>query len=425
MTTAAVARNRLADVLPIDRAVRTSAPRAETYSTSSGTYGSTLYGWLAGMSSDSVSESQALRVGAVFACVSLIGGAIAALPFHLYRKSNDGRERINDDVWWLLNQQMSAPWSSVSGWRYVAQSILLQGDGFLRIERAGRHSPRVIALHPYHPSDVVVKRVDGRNAYVMTDVDADGTQRRRVLDQDDVLHFPGVGFNGLRSVTPITAALGSAAGIASAADRHAASFFRGGARPDMAIVVPADQKTTVDQKELIRDSWQESRRRYTETGVPPLLVGGMDIKQITLNAKDAQLLETRQQSVEDIARIFGVPPHMIAKTDAQTSWGSGIEQMSIGFVRYTVGNHLDSIREEINRKLWPRSNTYGEHNRDALLEGDSTAQSAYFSKALGGPGAQGWMTVNEVRRYKNLPPVAGGDQLVWAGQQTNKDTANA
>lgn len=425
MTTAATARNRLADVLPIDRAARAAVPRNETYSSSSGTYGSTLYGWLAGSGGDAVSESQAMRVGAVYACVGLIGGAIAALPFHIYRKTFRGRERIDDELWWLFNQQMSAPWSSVSGWRYQAQSILLKGDGFIRVERASRLSPRIIGFHPYHPDDVTVKRVDGRNAYTMTDTESDGTQRRLALDQDDVLHFPGVGFNGLRSITPISSVLGTAASLASSADGHASAFFRGGARPDLAIVVPAEQKVTDGQKDLIRDSWQESRRRYTESGIPPVLVGGMDIKPITMNARDAQLIETRQQSVEDIARIFGVPPHMIAKTDAQTSWGTGIEQMSIGFVRYTVGAHLDAIRVEINRKLWPRSNTYGEHNRDALLEGDSRTQAEYFAKSLGGPGAQGWMTVNEVRRLKNLPPVPGGDQLVWAGQQTNQDTANA
>lgn len=124
---------------------------------------------------------------------------------------------------------------------------------------------------------------------------------------------------------------------------------------------------------------------------------------------------TRKFEVEEIARIFGVPPHMIA-TEKSTSWGSGIEQMSIGFVRYTLSRYTDPMRQEANRKIWPRSRIYfGEFNKDALLDGDSKTQGEYFGKALGGPGSQGWMTINEVRRLKNLRPIPGGDRLVFAG----------
>jgi len=131
-----------------------------------------------------------------------------------------------------------------------------------------------------------------------------------------------------------------------------------------------------------------------------------------MTAEDAQLLETRKFQVIEIARAFGVPPHMVGETSASTSWGSGIEQMSIGFVRYTLGPHLRRIEQELNRKLWPRSPRYFvEFNRDGLLAGDSKTESEVISKSLGGPGAQGWMTVNEARRIKNLPPVPGGDVL--------------
>ena len=137
-----------------------------------------------------------------------------------------------------------------------------------------------------------------------------------------------------------------------------------------------------------------------------------------MTAEDAQLLTTRQFQVEDIARVFGVPPHMIGYTEKTTSWGSGVEQMSIGFVRYTLRRYIDAIQQEINRKVWPRSlRVFGEMSADALMDGDSKAQAEYFAKALGGPGAQGWMTINEVRKLKNLPPIDGGEQVFRAGAE--------
>lgn len=150
--------------------------------------------------------------------------------------------------------------------------------------------------------------------------------------------------------------------------------------------------------------------------MPAVLQGGLKIEQLTMTAEDAQLLGTRQYQTEEIARIFGVPPHMIGHTAKTTSWGAGVEQQSIGFVRYTLMRHLDQIRQEVNRKVWPRSRLFfAEHSLDALLEGDSKAQSEFFSKALGGPGAQGYMAVNEVRRLKNLPPLDGYDEIPRAG----------
>lgn len=385
-----------------------------TYDSSLGIKGSELYSWMTGGLSSSgvvVSEKSAMSVSAVYACVGLIGGAIAALPFHIYKRTKDGRERYESDLWWLFNESPAPAWTSASAWQFTAQSILLKGDSFWRIVRASRLSPLIVGFEPLHPDSVVVERGDNsRNVYTVT---ADGVST--AYEQDDILHFPGLGFDGLRSMTPIRYSLRNAAGIAIAADEHASKFFRGGARPDHALVLPENLKLSAEQKEAIRASWNNQRHLYGE-GNTPVLSGGMKIEQLSLNAEDAQLLETRQFGVEEIARAFGVPPHMIGKTDASTSWGSGIEQMSIGFVRYTLRRHIDAIQQEINRKVWPKSlRVFGEFNTDALLDGDSKSQADYFTKALGGPGTQGWMTINEVRKLKNLPPLPEGDQLVMSG----------
>lgn len=391
----------------------TSAPQNQMLM-SDGTAGSELYTLLTG-SSDStvVSERSALSTSAVYASVGLIGGAVASMPFHLYKRMPDGsRERYQSDLWWMFNESPDPAWTSAAAWQYTLQSILLKGDAFWIIKRASRLSPKITGFLPVHPDFVhVSKDADGRNMYQVT-----YAGESTVYEQDDILHFTGLGFNGLRSLTPISYALRYAAGTTLAADQYAGNFFKGGARPDHAIEVPADVRMTPEQREMLKSTWSKQRVGFADAGTTPVLTGGMKVVPLTLNADDAQLLQTRQYGVEEIARIFGVPPHMIGKTDASTSWGSGIEQMSIGFVRYTLRRHLDAIQQEINRKLWPRSQQiFGEFNTDALLEGDSKSQVEYFSKALGGPGTQGFMTVNEVRKLKNMPPIEGGDSLIRSG----------
>jgi len=430
MTTALRLRAEL--LLEQDRSTRRPAPQDQAYPSSSGTRGSSLYNLLTAGGSGVVSEAQAMRVGAVFASVAIVAGAIASMPFHLYKRTEGNDRALYDsDLWWLLNESPDPTWTAASAWHYTIQSILLRGDGYRQIHRASPYSPRIIGFEPIHPDAMQVERIDGRNRYTFWVRTSAGTLEKRVKDQDDILHFPGIGFDGLRSLTPIAAALGTAASLALEADRHATAFFKGGARADHAIVVPPQVKINPDQLEQYRDTWAEQRQRYTDTGIPPFLTGGMDIKQLTINSRDAQLLETRGQSVEDIARIIGVPPHMIGKTDAATSWGSGIQQMSIGFVRYTLGRHLDNMSQELNRKLWPRSRLFfGEFNRDSLLEGDSKEQAEYFGKAAGGPGTQGWMTVNEIRRLKNLPPLPSdwADTVIQAGLKpaaTTPEPSNA
>lgn len=371
-----------------------------------------LTGGLGAVAGQHVTERSAMSVAAVYACVGLIGGAIASMPFHLFRRTADGRDRYDSDLWWLFNESPFDGWTAASAWHFAAQSIALRGDGFWQIHRASAYTNTIIGLEPLLPSLVDKgSRKKPTDPYPVVDR-ASGALR--YVDPADMLHFPGIGFDGLCSLTPIAAALRPAASIALAADQYAGAFFANGARADFAVTVPGS--LSKEQRDILRETWAARHSGVGNAHLPAVLSGGMDVKQLTMSAEDAQLLSTRKHQVEDVARIFGVPPHMIGYTEKTSSWGSGVEQMSIGFVRYTVGRYLDAIAQEINRKVWPRNRqVFGEFNRDSLLEGDTGAQSTYFSKALGGPGTQGWMTVNEVRRLKNLPPIEGGEKLVQAG----------
>lgn len=414
MTTSAL-RMRAEMLIDHDRATRAAVQNSVPISTI--TPGTDMYEVLTGGynlqgAGMAVTERTAMCVSAVYACVGLIGGAIAALPFHIYRRTQDGRDRIDSDLWWLFNESPWPNWTAAAAWKFAAQSISLKGDAFQRIHRptTGMNRSGIEGFEPLHPDRVQVQREGKHNLYLV--LNDQGTIEP--VHQEDMLHFPGIGFDGLRSLTPIRAALRAPAGIALAADEFAGAFFKNGARPDFALKTTG--KLDDSAAKHLRETWASRHGGPSNAHLPAILTGGLEVQQLTMTAEDAQLLSTRQFQVQDVARVYGVPPHMIGYTEKTTSWGTGVEQMSIAFVRYTLSRYLDDIQQEINRKVWPRSlRLFGEFNRDALLEGDAKAQAEYFNKALGGPGAQGWMTINEVRKLKNLPPVDGGEQIVFAG----------
>lgn len=357
-----------------------------------------------------VTPTTAMKVSAVFACVNLIAGAIAQLPLHVYERLEDSRRRADHDYWWLLNEQFSQAWPAAAGWEYLVAQVLLRGDGIAYIAR--NRAGQMTGLIPW-PRDRV---------QILEQERSSPKEPRRlqytffddlgyfVADQADVLHLPGFGFNGICSMSVIQWGARNGIGIAIQGDEHAGKFFSEGGKPEVAIT--ATNKMSQSMQDDFRDAWvkkyggMQGNRR-----IPLILTEGLDVKELTMSAVDQQLLESRQWQVIDIARGFGCPPHMIGETTKASSWGTGIEQMSIGFVKHTLGAHLKRFRDELNRKLFQTARYFVEHSVEGLMAGDSKAQAEYFGKALGGPGAQGWMTVNEVRRTKNLPPIPGGDVL--------------
>lgn len=359
-----------------------------------------------------VTVESAKTSAAVYSCCRLIAGAVALLPIPVYERTLDGgRKKVEHNLWWLLNESPYPTLTACSFWEWMLASMLLRGDGLAEILRDRNGNPT--GFLPLPRQCVEVEERDGRLVYFVSD----GVSTYGLYDED-VLHFPGFGFDGCKGESVIRYAARQAVGTALAADEYAGEFFANGASPAVALSYPQGVAPTEAQQNYLREQFTE---RYTGKGnhhKPLLLVNGGKVEPISLNAEDAQLLETRKFQVTEIARAFGVPPHMIGETSASTSWGSGIEQMGIGFVRYTLGPHLRRIEQEINRKLWPRSpKFFVEFNRDGLLAGDSKTESEVISKSLGGPGAQGWMTVNEARRLKNLPPVPGGDLLTMTNVQ--------
>ena len=385
---------------------------ATTYLTSSGTKDSQLYEWLTGAGSLStagpaVTERTALAISAVYACIGLIGGAIASLPLPIYRRTTDSRERVDHPLSDLLNLEPTPACSSAVWREYLLWSLLLHGDGMARIHRKGGRlslRPDVVRLEPLHPLDVSVSINGDRLAYQLLDLEEG---RTITLDQDDMLHVPGLGFDGCRGMSPLRHAARNSMGLSLAADEYSARFFSNGARPDYVVTTPG--KMDASQQALFRESWMARYAGLGNSHIPAILSGGGEVKALSLNPEDAQLIETRNFQAADIARFYGVPPHMIGLTEKTTSWGSGIEQQSIGFVKYTLSRHLVKIEQEINRKLLRDGTHFAEFITAGLERGDYKARNEGYRIALGRAGEPGWMTPNEVRRLENLPPLPDGN----------------
>lgn len=384
----------------------------------SGDQWSEFFSGAATSSGSIVTAESAKRSAALYACVRLIAGSVALLPLQIYERVGDTRKEANIDVWWLLNESPYQTLTACSYWEWMVSSMLLRGDGLAQILRDKNGYPK--GFMPLPRECVVIKKQGDRLIYLVNDgVSKFGIQ------QEDVLHFPGFGFDGVQGESVIRFAARQAVGNALSADEYSGEFFANGATPSVVVAYPEGQAPKVDQQEFLRQQLEERHTGNGKRHRPLILTNGGKLNPVSLTAEDAQLLETRKFQVIEVARACGVPPHMIGESSASTSWGSGIEQMSIGYARYTLGPPLRRIEQELNRKLWPRSYKYFvEFNRDGLLAGDSKTEAEFFGKALGGPGAQGWMTINEVRHKKNLPPIEGGDKLIFSNQQTTQGKTN-
>lgn len=344
-----------------------------------------------------VTAETGMRVSAAYACMSLVAGAIATLPIGIYERKGNERDSADHDYWWMLNEKASDGWTSSAGWESIILSKLSHGDGFGEWIRPSFYSNRVIGWKPL-PRHTVQPFKDKDRVYYRI---SPGDKPSYVLDQSDVIHLSSLGFDGLTSPSPLTYAAMEAIGTALSAQQHAGQFFAGGANFDYALT--SDAK--IDPKQ--RDDLKASLIARVQNGGrgPLLLTGGLKPAQLSVNSKDAEILATRLFTVEEICRIFGVPPFMVGHTDKTTSWGAGVENMGIGFVRYTLQRHLTPIAQELNSKLWPvRERFFVEHITAALERGDLKARFDAYRTALGRAGEMPFMNADEIRRRENMPP---------------------
>lgn len=350
-----------------------------------------------------VNPENAKKLSAVGACLQLICNGVAAMPCSTYqRDANGNREAVRHDYWWLLNESPHPVLTAHTYWQWCLESMLLRGDAISRLVRDKLGA--VAQIEPIPRECVVVKRDGAELIYLIND----GISRKGLV-QSEILHFPGFSFNGLHGQSAIKSWARNAIACGLASDEYSAEYFANGASPSVVVTYPQGVSPTQEQQNALRAQFEE---RYSGRGNrhrPALLVNGGNLTPVSVNPEDSQLLETRRFNVVDVCRAFLVSPDLIGE-NTTSAWGTGLEQRMIAHVKHTIDPHAKKIEQELNRKLFPRSlRMFVEFNREGLLSGDSKAEAEYFARALGGPGAQGWMAINEVRRIKNLPPDAGAD----------------
>lgn len=345
-----------------------------------------------------VTPTTAMRVAAVYASVRLISGAVANLPLHVKQRiSSEVREDRADHPLWAVLRRKPNIWQTPSQFRRMMQAhLLLRGNSYALIARS---RGQVIGLIPLNPDRMAVAQSDDMTL-VYEYTRKNGAKVK--LAQSDVMHMVGLTLDGVNGVSAITYAR-ETIGLSLAQENHGATTFKNSARPSIVMSHPG--KLGKEGQENLRASLDAYRQGGESEGKALILEEGMDTKPLSMTAEDAQWIESRKFSRTDIAMFFGVPPHMIGDTEKSTSWGTGIEQQSIGFVTYTLEDHLTTWEETINRDLITEPDIYARFNRKALIRGDIKTRQAFYVSMM----QWGVYSPNEIRALEDENPREGGD----------------
>jgi len=359
-------------------------------------------------------EDTALKYSAVWAAVRVKGGAVGFLPVISYKRLERGKERlINHPVMRLMHSRPN-PYMTAQIFKETLQAhILLWGNGYAEIERDGAGRP--VNLWPLLPNMTEPKIINKQLVYEVHQPD-----RTVTLPYDNVLHIPGLGFDGFKGYSVISYACENLA-LGVAAEKNAASFFGNDSSPTG--VLYTDTALKKETKDEVEKQWEDKHKGLDKRYRIAVLHSGLKWQAIGIPAKDAQLLESRKFGISDVARWFQVPAHMLG--DLEKATFSNIEHQGIEFVTWTLAKWLKKWELESSYKLFStdeQEEYFLEFLVDALLRGDSKSRAESYQFALGGNNNPGYMTVNEVREKENLPQVDGGDELFRPnyGQQ-NKD----
>ena len=375
-------------------------------------------------SGKAVTERSAMQMTAVYSCVRILAEAIAGLPLHLYRYGEDGSKAkaIDHPLYALLHDEPNPEMTSFVFRETLMPHLLLWGNAYAQIIRNGKGE--VVALYPLMPNRMTVDRDEQGQLYYeyRTTQDDAHTMKGSVvrLSPRDVLHVPGLGFDGLVGYSPIAMAK-NAIGLAIATEEYGSKFFANGATPGGILEHPG----VVKDPERVRESWNSAFGGSANANKVAVLEEGMKYTPISISPEQAQFLETRKFQIDEIARIFRVPPHMIG--DLEKSSFSNIEQQSLEFVKYTLDPWVCRWEQSMQRALLKPDEKplyFLKFNVDGLLRGDY--QSRMNGYAVG--RQNGWMSANDIRELENLDRIAkedGGDLYLVNGNMVPLVSAGA
>jgi len=364
-----------------------------------------------------VNERTALQMTAVYSCVRVLSEAIAGLPVHVYRLNDKGgKEKATDHpLYFLLHDEPNPEMTSFAFRETLMTHLLLWGNAYAQVIRNGKGE--VIGLYPLMPNRMNVDRDQNGQLYyeyMVSQEDAPTMKGTTVkLPPSEVLHVPGLGFDGVIGYSPIATAK-NAIGLAIATEEYGSKFFANGAAPSGVLEHPGVLK----DPGKIRDSWTQTFGGSANSGKIAVLEEGMRYSPISIPPEQAQFLETRKFQIEEIARIFRVPLHMIGSLEHSTF--SNIEHQSLDFVKFTLSPWISRWEQSIARTLLrpeEKNEYFVKFNVDGLLRGDYQSRMNGYATAR----QNGWMSANDIRELENLdriPEEEGGDLYLINGNMT-------
>lgn len=344
-----------------------------------------------------VNQQQALQLSTVWACVRLIAETMATLPLALYLKKGDGSRTlaVNHPLYSVIHSQPNASTTAVTFWECVVYSLLLWGNSYCEIKRSGGV---IIALNFLRPDwmQTPKNRNTGALEYWYTD---NITGNRRQIAEADMMHVLGFSTDGVCGVSPVTAGA-QVFGQAAVTDEAAAKSFSNGMRASGFL--QTESILTDPQRKQLKGELEAFRGRKDAGGVM-VIEAKSSYSPLSMNPKDAQLLESRAWNVEELCRWFRVPPFMVGHSEKSTSWGTGIEQQMIGFITFVLRPWCVRIEQGINKSCLSVAEKargyYAEFGLEGLLRGDSASRAAFYGIMID----KGILTRDEVRTLENWP----------------------
>ena len=375
-------------------------------------------------SGKAVTERTAMQMTAVYSCVRILAEAVAGLPLNLFHYLPDGGKEKSFDhpLYRLLHDEPNPEMSSFVFRETLMTHLLLWGNAYAQIIRNGKGE--VVALYPLMPNRMTVDREENGQLYYSYNRSSDEAPTMNdstvILKPSDVLHIPGLGFDGLVGYSPIAMAK-NAIGMAIACEEYGAKFFANGAAPGGVLEHPG----TIKDPQRVREAWQSQFGGSGNSNKIAVLEEGMKYTPIGISPEQAQFLETRKFQINEIARIFRVPPHMVG--DLEKSSFSNIEQQSLEFVKYTLDPWVIRWEQSIMRSLLSleeKTQYFVKFNLEGLLRGDYQSRMTGYATAR----QNGWMSANDIRELENLdriPTEDGGDLYLINGNMLPLANAGA
>ena len=376
-------------------------------------YGSTYSFFFGGTASGkTVNERTAMQTTAVYACVRILAETIASLPLNVYRSTDNGKEKATDhQLYYLLHDEPNPEMTSFVFRETLMSHLLLWGNAYAQIIRDGRG--RILALYPLLPDRMTVDRTTEGQLYYEYRKDTGYV----ILRPEDILHIPGLGFDGLVGYSPIAMAK-NAIGMAIATEEYGGKFFANGASPGGVLEHPG----VVKDPARIRESWNAVYQGSGNAHRIAVLEEGMKFQSIGIPPEQAQFLETRKFQTEEICRIFRVPPHLVANLDKATF--SNIEHQSISFVVHTIRPWLVRLEQGMNKALLSPSEK-GQYFVgfvvDGLLRGDYASRMQGYAIGI----QNGFLSPNDVRTLENMNTIEHGDIYAMNGNMLKLEDVGA